>query len=714
MASESRPLLTENDITVNGKPTRSEDDFEIMRQRPNKTILGRRLFLSAHNTGAKLGDNLVGRWLQNIGETPVFYDSIQQVKSAQQLGLHYFNLGYYRAQITHYPEHKGRKTKAHYEVWTGPQFTLATYEMYSTSRYIDSALQHLPSTLELGAPIVAENIEAEQLAITNFLKNNGYHKAALDWSTFEVDTTGGPNKTLVRLVVDPYVFGGDDSRKHIASITVNPTFSYAGKVTPSDTAMTTHGLRVIQNERKYRPEFIDKQIFLERGQTYSQRAIQSSYKNLSSMGTFSNVEMNIIEKDSALEVRINMVPLAKRSIATGIEGTGNSGNLGVGGNFTWTNRNLFGGGEHLKLSTSAIISEQRNSTNSSWLIDAREINAGTTLDIPQLVLPKGWLPLKSREWQPHTRINAQASYQFRANEFNRTLFSTALEYQWKIGKANHQLAPWKLSFVQLDFTSSTSNDAFLFVGFQNIVFPSTSYNFTDTWTVGKLRHYLGLELESGGHLWNAAGLNTIAQNPVSAYTRTSVDYRWFRDLLHHRIFAGRTYIGLAQTWNSTSGFVPFEKSFFMGGSNDLRGWTAYHFGPGAVPEDLLQSAGFFTAAPIKFVQSLEWRFTIQDAMKGALFFDAGNMWLYHRDYTGSFTQTQLDAIALGTFKWNSFYRQLGLNAGYGLRYDVEFFILRADIALKIHHPGAVGRSNWTITNPTLSDLNLSFGIGYPF
>jgi outer membrane protein assembly factor BamA len=160
--------------------------------------------------------------------------------------------------------------------------------------------------------------------------------------------------------------------------------------------------------------------------------------------------------------------------------------------------------------------------------------------------------------------------------------------------------------------------------------------------------------------------------------------------------------------------MPFEKSYFMGGANDMRGWTAYHFGPGATSEELLRTSGYFAAAPIKFITNAEYRFTMHDAWKGAIFLDAGNMWLYNRSYGNDLTTDQIAAITKGTFRWDSFYKQLGLNTGFGFRYDLEFFIMRADIAMKLHHPGAEGRANWVVQQPEWHDFNLTLGIGYPF
>ena len=151
-----------------------------------------------------------------------------------------------------------------------------------------------------------------------------------------------------------------------------------------------------------------------------------------------------------------------------------------------------------------------------------------------------------------------------------------------------------------------------------------------------------------------------------------------------------------------------------GGANDLRGWTAYHFGAGATSTTVLQTQGYFSAAPIKLLASAEYRYTIQEAIKGAVFLDAGNIWLHNRTYTGTLTTAQQEAISSGIFRPGTFLSQLGVNTGFGLRYDLEFLILRADLGIKVHHPGAVNRSNWVITDPVLRDLNLNLGIGYPF
>ena len=713
-ASKEKPLLVKNDIRINGRPTLSDEDYDIIRQRPNKGLGNIRMFVSLYGLGSKLGENATGNWLKRIGEPPAYFDATAFNATATQLKQHYFNLGYYQASDTAFTEQKEKKVIAHYHITTGPQYSISEYSLRSTSRFIDSALAHYPKGLESADALDAERIEEEQLALTNFLKNHGYYTAQLGWVYFEIDTTAGPHTSIITGVVDPFIFGGRDERQRISKITVRPTYSFQLSNNVNDSTRTVHGIDVLQNDRRFRPGFIDEQIYLERGAYYDQNLLRSTYRNLNSLGVFQTVEFNVQPKDSALHATLNLVPLPKRSVSANLEGLGNSGSLGVGGSFNWDNRNLFKGGETLRLSLGGALTEQRNSTNTSWLIDARELNAGVALQIPKLLLPQSLTPGQAKFWQPKTQLGAQVAYQYRAQEFNRFNFSTNLEYSWTKAGAKHVFNPAQLSFVSINFANDTALVPFLFVGFQNIIFATTSYQYQKTWKNDQWRYFLNASVKTGGHLTRISGLNEWNGNPIAQFAKTSLDFRGYRSLVRKRQLASRTFLGVAQSWNSPSGFVPFEQSFFMGGANDMRGWTAYHFGPGATSEDLLQSSGFFAAAPIKLVQSLEYRFTIQRAMKGAVFLDLGNMWLYDKTYAGTFTSEQEASIEAGKFGWNSFYKQLGVNTGYGLRYDLEFFIIRADVGLKLHHPGAVDRSNWVITAPQLRDFNLALGIGYPF
>ena len=713
-ASLEKPMLVKNEIRINGHKTNSDDDYDIMRQRPNKGFGNIRMFVSLYGVGNKAGDHFIGNWLKRIGEPPAYFDSNAFNSSSAQLKQHYFNQGFYQVADTAFVEQKKKKVVAHYRITTGPQYSIKDYQLRSTSRFIDSALAHYSKGLELGDGLNAERIEEEQLALTNFLKNQGYYRGQLGWVYFEIDTTAGPEASSITGVVDPFIFGSNDERQRVTKITVQPTYSFQNGNSVNDSVRTAHGLDVLQTERKFRPGFIDEQIYLERGAYYNQSLLRSTYKNLNSLGVFKTVEFNVQPNDSSLEAILHLEPLPKRSVSANLEGLGNSGSLGIGGSFNWDNRNLFKGGEVLRLSLGGALTEQRNSSNASWLIDARELNAGVALQLPKLLLPKVLTPQKVKFWQPKTQLGAQVAYQYRAQEFNRFNFSANLEYSWARKGVKHVFNPAQLSFVSINFANDTTATPFLFVGFQNIIFATSSYQYTKSWSNDQWRYFSNVDVKTGGQLAGLSGLTEWNGNPIAQFARASLDFRVYRSLVRKRQLVSRTFLGATQSWDSPSGFVPFEQSFFMGGANDMRGWTAYHFGPGATNEEVLRSSGFFSAAPIKLVQSLEYRFTIQRAMKGAVFIDAGNMWLYDKTYTGNFTNEQVAAIEAGKFGWNTFYKQIGINTGYGLRYDLEFFIIRADLGLKLHHPGAVNRSNWVITAPELRDLNLALGIGYPF
>ena len=157
-ASTEKPLLVKNDIRINGRPTLSDDDFDIMRQRPNKGLGNVRMFVSLYGLGSKLGDNGTGNWLKRIGEPPAYFDPIAFNASATQLKQHYFNLGFYHADDTAFTVQKGKKVVAHYHITTGEQYSISEYSLRSTSRFIDSVLPYYPKGLELTDALNAERI----------------------------------------------------------------------------------------------------------------------------------------------------------------------------------------------------------------------------------------------------------------------------------------------------------------------------------------------------------------------------------------------------------------------------------------------------------------------------------------------------------------------------------------------------------------------------
>ena len=219
--STEEPILVENNIKVNGNTSRSDDDYDIMRQRPNRGFGNIRLFLTLYQWGERAGENAVGNWLRNIGEAPTYYDSIARLNTASQLQLHYFNLGYYKTLVESSHKIKGKRVRAYYQIETGPAYLSNAYSITSTSRVMDSTLQYFTSTYTAGNPIEAEQLENERIAINNFLKDQGFYTAKLGWTYFEIDTTSGPQNSTVSCVVDPYVYGDDLTPKFLKPFASN-------------------------------------------------------------------------------------------------------------------------------------------------------------------------------------------------------------------------------------------------------------------------------------------------------------------------------------------------------------------------------------------------------------------------------------------------------------------------------------------------------------
>lgn len=711
--AEGEHLVGRVKVEINGKPSNSEEDYELLRQKPNKRFLGMRPYVSFYNWGEKNKTRALGKWAKSVGEAPTISDSTSHEKTAKALGRHYFNLGYFGNEVSWESKVKGKTERITYSVYTGPRYTIDQITVECTHKMLNELMEEYQSALEVGQPLITEGLEQEQVAMVAYLKNKGLYNAKSSWVTFELDTLGRNYSVGVQCVIAPHSAEDALHIKHIDGVVVLPNFNYADTSFAIEPHLAEGEAVCFQEPALYRPGWILEQVGFEIGDMYTQESAKETYEHLSYLSTFKSVGLEFIEQDSAVFAVIKLVPQPKRSVIAELEGKGSTGNFGIGGSLHWDNRNVFGGGELFQLILSGQVSEQRNSTNESWLVDARELMLGTQLSIPGIAFPgaKNWInPTTNR---PNTIFSASLTQQIRQGEFNRFGAKAMVGYQWRTKNNRWSLTPAELNYVGIDFSNDSTASKFLYTGFQNMVFVASRLQWSMQIRTGKTLYGLSITGESGGNLAQSLGIETPNDLPLAQYVQGQWDAKFHRELGRRRTIAGRTFLGITHHYGALE-LAPFEKSFYMGGSGDLRGWTAYHFGPGAVPETLLGRSGYFTAAPIKWVNNLEFRFPMSQNVYGALFLDVGNMWLWNREYNGNYTSDQLLAIEAGKFHWDTFYKQLGANTGFGFRYDLDYFILRVDTGVRLYHPGAVNRNKWVIQNLTWNDLSLNMGIGYPF
>ncbi|MFC2176196.1 BamA/TamA family outer membrane protein [Bacteroidota bacterium] len=342
-----------------------------------------------------------------------------------------------------------------------------------------------------------------------------------------------------------------------------------------------------------------------------------------------------------------------------------------------------------------------------------------------IVFPRFLLPFKPhrivRYGDPKSIISVSYHYQQRP-DYIRSIFTTKFGYQWMQSQyARHFLNPLEVNFVNIynqsqQFSERINNlqDKLLKNTFSPHLTTTTNYTYIfSNQRVNKKRNfsYFKARLESSGNILRgimaAAGAQKDTNNsyrilnvPFSQYLKYEVDYRKYWQVNPHSQLVFRVNHGLAYPLLNL-GVVPFESSFFAGGSNGIRAWNARSLGPGALADSLNLFDQF---GDIKIEFNLEYRFDIYRWFKGALFADAGNVWLIKADPNRPGAE----------FKFKNFYKELALGAGIGIRLDFSFFIIRFDAAFPIHDPGRPENDRWAVKYFSGKDINFNLGIGYPF
>ena len=426
-----------------------------------------------------------------------------------------------------------------------------------------------------------------------------------------------------------------------------------------------------------------------------------------------------------LDCHINLTPGLRQSYAIELQGTNTEGNLGVSGSFIYKNKNLFRGAEILQFKFSGGLETQvvaSNIENNKFggIFNTIELNPEISLIFRKLLVP--FKPYRVvRYGDPKSSVSVGYNYQQRP-DYTRSIFTAKFGYQWMQSQfARHYLNPIEVNFVNIynesdSFLLRISNlgDKLLKNTFSSHITTTTNYTYIfSNQQVNKKGNfsYFKARLESSGNILRgimAAGQAPKDTNnsyrilniPFAQYLKYEIDYRkyWQVTDFSQLVFRVNQGIGLPLL---NLGVLPFESAFFGGGANGIRAWSARSLGPGSLPESLNLLDQF---GDIKLEFNLEYRFDIYRWFKGALFADAGNVWLIKKD---------IDRPG-GLFKFKNFYKEFALGAGVGVRLDFSFFIIRFDVATPFHDPGLPENDRWAIKYFQWKEVNLNLGIGYPF
>lgn len=758
---EGSYLLVKNTIVTDKDTPKADrvtaDEVErYIRQSPNNRFLGTNLYLGIYSMSAPDKNAWFHRTLRKIGAPPVILDTLLVKRSLNNLNNYLIDRGYYYPDNSYKIETRKKKAKVTYFIKQNEPYRIRDVGYEFQDRHLQPVISQDSSAtlLRQGDRFDIGVLRSEENRITGNLKDNGYYFFSPNNITIVADTLIGNYRTDLNFIFKRHLKGYDnqgtpiyeDNRVYrIDSIFVRPGYNpQAAAVNPDyltsmDTS-TYRGLNILYHRRpNVRGKILRQAINLQQNQLYSESEVRQAYSNIMRLGYYKNASIVFEDKtdytkpnlvtfvgadgqtstvsEGYLSCYINCIPAIKQGFKIELEGTTSSNFYGINTTLGYQNRNLFRGVELLDVTFRGgyeFMRAKNSDVKGSW-----EMGGAVSLSFPRFIAPVRIDPY-NKMINPRTKVELSVNSQNR-KLYERNLFGGYWNYSWSNrGASSFSLRPIDVNIIKMGdvdegFLNDISKNPFLRNSYESQIIAGISGSYVynsqlrldsrSSWMirtnwetagnlVSGLTHWFGDAYHDNGEKYYKLFGIRFAQ-----YFRLDASFTDKIKLGRQMLIAYRFYAGGGMSYgNSTS--IPFDRLFYSGGSNSMRGWVARTLGPGNSP---LQSGFPSQLGNIKLETNAELRFPVWSIVDGALFFDLGNVWLAGRHNNDEPSKFRLD----------TFYKQLGFNTGIGLRFDINVAILRFDWGIRLHDPGMPKGDRW-IDKFKYSNTVLNFGVGYPF
>lgn len=732
-----------------------EDLESYIRQLPNHKLLWKvKMQLGIYNLSGRDSTKWYNKLLRNLGEAPVIYDSTLTQQSVKQLRQSLANRGYLHAEViadTTLNKSK-RKAKVDYIISPGRQYHISSvdYEFADTVLrpivMADSALW----PVHIGSPLDLNALDAQRTFITDRLRDRGYFAFQKSFITFNADTTAGSAKVDLTMRVEPPPGGAahdtivfDMSQPwYVRNITFVADYEPVAGANVGEAmrdSINWKGYDIIYGKKRYlRPQVLVENCFLRPGHLWTASGVDNTYQALARLGILKFVKVQSvpigIEIDGRqwLDVYVLLTPSKSQSISLNLEGTNSEGDLGVAASVSYSHRNLGKGSE----SFTAKVRGAYESLSGKFdgLIHNRYMEYSVDLG---LTFPKFKAPFLSENFKRRikatTEVNVALNYQERP-EYTRVIANTGWSYKWieRGRRTSHIFTPIDIDYVYLprstiNFIDDIApNNPLLRYSYEDHFIMGLRYSFYHTnkqpealspYLQQKQKNIFTIraKAESAGNL--LFGISSLFNRNrdfhsdpykvfgihYSQYVKLEGTYSFTHIFDRRNSVAMRAALGVAIPYGN-SRVIPFEKRFYGGGANGVRGWDVRTLGPGDFHgrnsvTDFMNQCG-----DINLLLSAEYRAKLFWVLELGVFVDAGNIWTIHN----------YENQPGGMFHFNSFYKQIAASYGLGLRMNFDYFLLRFDFGMKAHNP-AEGAEPWPLIHPRWGrDRSFHFSVGYPF
>ena len=718
--------------------------YNFLRQTPNHKVLGfAKLQLATYSLSGRDSTKWYNRWLRRVGQPPVIYDADLTDASCRQLNLALVNRGYLDAVVTADTASTGPKKMAvHYRITAGEPHRIAVVD-YNIP---DTAIRRLvmadtaASAIRPGMLLDRNNLDNERGRITRLLRNAGYFNFNREYINFTADTVAGSKLAGLTLNIHAPVQVAEmqAAARHRKYVVRSVTYMLTdGNEALSDTAAYGDVSVVYGRDRYIKPKVLDEMCFIHPGLPYNAADVERTYEALGrlSIVKFINIEMTpagSVGDFGLLDATIVLSRNKKMSVAVELEGTNSEGDFGFGLGLTYQNRNLARGSElltaKLRASYEALSGHYDGIINNRYTEFAGEVG---------ITFPKFECPFLSKSFKQRmlasTEFTLSANYQERP-EYTRIILGTAWKWKWQQRRNGWQHRNTfdlvDINYVRLprstiDFIDQVApsnpllrysyEDHFIMrMGYTysrtNRRLPSATVNalavqprVSSLRVSGEIAGNLLYGISKLAGLHRSDGVYKIFGIQYAQYVKGEIDYTFTRNFNDRNAIAVHGGFGIAYPYGNST-MVPFEKRFYAGGANGVRGWGVRTLGPGAY--DARNSVTDFInqCGDIRLDLSVEYRAKLFWVLEGALFVDAGNIW----------TIKNYENQPGGEFRFDSFYKQIAAAYGVGIRLDFTYFLLRLDLGVKAYNP-AMNQERWPLIHPKWSrDTNFHFSVGYPF
>lgn len=590
--------------------------------------------------------------------------------------------------------------------------------------FIDSLAKQNPY-LQKGERFCVDSLASARVHIANRLRNRGYYYFKPEFIQFLADSLQYPHHIALQMELDANIPELAKLQYRVGEVqTVLERRSTKKPGTP-DTLQTNRGELIVMRPQRVRPNMISSSITFRNGKLFSVRDMDRTQQRLSRLGIFGSIQIQPYPADTTgKDPRMNVMIVCKydRPMEASIEVNATSKSnsyIGPGIILGLTHNNAFGGGEKASLKFTGTYEWQTGKGSNRSLFNSYEFGLTGSLAFPRLLAPK-FIPRKNSElnW---TTISLGADLLNRPHYFKMAQFNVGIEYEWKSSRNSMmRLTPFKLTYTKLmkttaEFDSVMAANPTVALSFQSQFIPQLSYNYTlDKWLEKEKINGFNFQADftEAGNLFSAIyrlcgvkGEKKLFGTPFSQFVKGQLQLVYSRRLIRNtdHWLVSRVLVGAEHAYgNSTQ--VPYAEQFYIGGANSIRAFTVRSIGPGSYrpPEDL-ENGYFDQTGTFKFEVNSEYRFPIVSVLHGALFVDAGNVWLLKSD----------PLRPGGKLQGKTFFKDLALGTGVGLRVDIGMMVIRGDLGYGLHTPYGNGTGHY---------FNVAFkkafafhlAIGYPF